>query len=140
MFWGNDDPRNVSERLEGRQTNNRAEIQAARRAIKQAKCYNYDEIEVITDSDFLFKSMTNYIHKWQQNGFRKSDGTQVINRIDFIQLLQEMDNIDCQWIKCPSHSGVYGNIMADKLAKMASTIEIGDKCQMLEIEEKISKS
>ena len=61
VYWGPNDSRNVSEPLEGRPTNNRAEIKAAERAIWQAKDHGYDSVEVRTDSEFLVKSATRWV-------------------------------------------------------------------------------
>ena len=49
VWWGENDPRNLSEPLEGRQTSNRAEIWAAIKAINQATDYGYDSIMVCSD-------------------------------------------------------------------------------------------
>lgn len=49
VWWGHDDPRNVSEPLAGRATNNRAEILAAVRGINQAADQNYDSVTVCSD-------------------------------------------------------------------------------------------
>ena len=49
VWWNKDDPRNLSEPLDGRATNNRAEIWAAIRAINQAAEQGYDSITVCSD-------------------------------------------------------------------------------------------
>ncbi|KAG9347351.1 hypothetical protein JZ751_004918, partial [Albula glossodonta] len=52
VYWGPDHPMNVSDRLEGRQTNQRAEIQAACKALEQAKDKNFKKLVLYTDSMF----------------------------------------------------------------------------------------
>ena len=49
VWWGKNDPRNLSEPLEGRPTNNRAEIWAAIKAINRAAEEGYDSITVCSD-------------------------------------------------------------------------------------------
>lgn len=49
VWWGENDPRNISEPLTGRPTNNRAEIWAAVKAINQAADEGYDSITVCSD-------------------------------------------------------------------------------------------
>ena len=61
VFWGDDDERNLSEPLGGRQTNNRAEIHSAIRAIEQAQEYGLSRLEIRTDSKFLVRSMTEWV-------------------------------------------------------------------------------
>ena len=49
VWWGENDPRNISEPLAGRATNNRAEIWAAVKAINQAADEGYDSITICSD-------------------------------------------------------------------------------------------
>ncbi|XP_033503791.1 ribonuclease H1 isoform X1 [Epinephelus lanceolatus] len=52
VYWGPNHPLNVADRLHGRQTNQRAEIQAACRALEQAKEKNIKKLVLYTDSKF----------------------------------------------------------------------------------------
>ncbi|XP_075270906.1 ribonuclease H1 isoform X1 [Opisthocomus hoazin] len=52
VYWGPGHPLNTSERLAGRQTNQRAEIHAACKAIEQAKSQNIKKLIIYTDSKF----------------------------------------------------------------------------------------
>ncbi|EEC18029.1 ribonuclease H1, putative [Ixodes scapularis] len=70
VYWGPNHPMNVSEPLPGRQTNNRAEIQAATRALYQVREQGGRNVTVHTDSDFLVKSTT----QWMEIG-RKTEGS-----------------------------------------------------------------
>jgi hypothetical protein len=49
VFWGHNDKRNVSELIRGEGSSNRAEIQAAIRAIQTAIEYKYEFVTVYTD-------------------------------------------------------------------------------------------
>ncbi|KAM8726218.1 ribonuclease H1 isoform 3-T3 [Acanthopagrus schlegelii] len=52
VYWGRNHPLNVADRLQGRQTNQRAELQAACRALEQAKEKNIKKLVLYTDSKF----------------------------------------------------------------------------------------
>ena len=79
MFWGPGDPRNISERLWGRQTNQRAELWAAIRGIQGAIQGNIDEIEIKTDSTYTIKGVTEWSKKWRKNGYCTAGGDPVKN-------------------------------------------------------------
>ncbi|OQR79448.1 ribonuclease H1-like [Tropilaelaps mercedesae] len=116
VYWGDGDVRNVSEPLEGRPTNNRAEIHAAVKAIRQAKEQGLDRLEIRTDSSFLIKSITQWVDGWQRKNWMSAAGKPVINREDFEILLKAQEGIAVTWTHVPGHAGVHGNEMADRLA------------------------
>lgn len=106
----------MSERLPGRQTNNRAEIHAARHAIEQAKSEGIKDLKIHTDSQFLINGMTKWIHGWKHNGWKLSTGQPVINREDFEALDKASKGIKVKWEHVRGHQGVPGNEAADRLA------------------------
>ncbi|OWF45755.1 ribonuclease H1-like isoform X2 [Mizuhopecten yessoensis] len=116
VYWGPDDPRNVSERLPGRQTNNRAEIHAACRAIEQAKAQGMPSITIKTDSQFLINAATKWMSGWQRNDWKLSSGGPVKNKEDFLHLKHVSDGINIEWIHVRGHVGILGNEAADSLA------------------------
>ncbi|XP_033737708.1 ribonuclease H1-like isoform X2 [Pecten maximus] len=116
VYWGPSDPRNVSERLSGRQTNNRAEIHAACRAIEQAKAQGFQEITIKTDSQFLISAATQWISGWQRKNWTLSDGGPVKNKDDFIHLNRVSEGMNVKWIHVRGHTGIAGNEAADRLA------------------------
>ena len=120
VYWGPNNPMNLSERLGGRQTNNCAEIHAAIRAIQQAKQIGLTELTVRTDSQFLIKSITNWFHGEKKNGWKSSTGKDVINKIDFVELERVMQGIKINWEYVRGHSGDEGNEAADRLAVMGA--------------------
>jgi len=117
VYWGPNHRFNVSEPLLGRQTNNRAEIHAAIRAIRQAKSEGLPGINVHTDSKFMIKSITEWIQKWKRNGWKLSTGSPVINREDFEELEEAKKGIIVRWVYVKGHAGHAGNEAADQLAK-----------------------
>ena len=69
---------------EPQSTNNRMEMIAALRGLQALKepC----EVEVLTDSEYLHRGMTQLVAKWKVNGWRASSGKPVLNRELWIEL------------------------------------------------------
>ncbi|KAM9316098.1 ribonuclease H1 [Gastrophryne carolinensis] len=117
VYWGPNHPMNVAEKLEGRQTNQRAEIQAACKAIEQAKAQNLSKLVLYTDSMFTINGITKWIHTWKKNGWKLSTGSKVVNRDDFEKLDRLLRGIEVKWMHIPGHAGFGGNEEADRLAR-----------------------
>lgn len=117
VYWGPGHPLNVGIRLPGRQTNQRAEIHAACKAITQAKAQNISKLVLYTDSMFTINGITNWVQGWKKNGWRTSTGKDVINKEDFMELDELTQGMDIQWMHIPGHSGFVGNEEADRLAR-----------------------
>ncbi|XP_071999614.1 ribonuclease H1-like isoform X2 [Engystomops pustulosus] len=117
VFWGPDHHLNVSERIYGRQTNQRAEIEAASRAVEQAAENNISRLNVCTDSEFTIKGMTEWIPRWKENGWITLYGEEVVNKEEFARLDQLCKEVDVTWTHVPGHQGNPGNEMADWLAR-----------------------
>lgn len=119
VYFGPNDPRNYAGLLKGQQTNNRAEISAAIVALLRTK--PNEDVILYTDSVYLRQSITEWIFRWQANGWRTANKKAVQN-VDLFQKLLEIQNekkehgsmVDWKWVK--GHGSVEGNIMADKLA------------------------
>uniref|UniRef100_A0A8D0L4Q5 Ribonuclease H1 n=1 Tax=Sphenodon punctatus TaxID=8508 RepID=A0A8D0L4Q5_SPHPU len=121
VYWGPDHPLNTSDRLPGRQTNQRAEIHAACRAIEQAKKQNIKKLTVYTDSKFTINGITSWVGNWKSNGWRTSAGKDVINKDDFERLAEASEDMDIRWMHVPGHAGFTGNEAADRLAREGAT-------------------
>src|SRR6516225_7970638 len=69
---------------ERQSTNNRMEMIAALRGLQARRepC----EVEVLTDSEYLQRGMTQLVAKWEVNGWRASSGKPVLNRELWIEL------------------------------------------------------
>lgn len=117
VYWGPGHPLNVGIRLPGRQTNQRAEIHAACKAIEQAKAQNISKLVLYTDSMFTINGITSWVPGWKKNGWRTSAGKEVINKEDFMRLEGLTQGMDIQWMHIPGHSGFTGNEEADRLAR-----------------------
>ncbi|KAI8598934.1 ribonuclease H-like domain-containing protein [Dissophora ornata] len=86
VFFGVNDPRNVSERLDGElQTNQRAELMAVYRALEVCGS-DTAPIEIRTDSMYTVNIVTKWADGWIKNNWKRSDGEKVMNR-DIIEPL-----------------------------------------------------
>ncbi|GIY71529.1 ribonuclease H1 [Caerostris darwini] len=116
IYWGPNHPLNASKRLPGRQTNNRAEIQAAVYALNQAKQIGARKVKLYTDSQFLIHAITDWIKKWKTNGWKLVNGDPVVNKDDFLELEAVSKGLDVEWIYVKAHARNHGNEEADRLA------------------------
>jgi ribonuclease HI len=105
-----------------RQTNNTAEITAARVAVERAtRLTTYKRIAIVTDSALVANGWA-MIPFWEKNGWRKTDGTPVKNRAEFKELeaaVAKVPGLTLRFILVPGHSGVPGNTAAHNLATQA---------------------
>lgn len=119
VFFGDGDPRNISERLSGTpQTNQRAELTAILRALETVPVTQ--GVMIWSDSMYAINCVTEWFVKWEKNGWKTHKG-QVQNRDLVEAVLIKIREREAQgtttlikWIK--GHESSQGNISADKLA------------------------
>ncbi|KAG9290948.1 hypothetical protein G9A89_011098 [Geosiphon pyriformis] len=139
--------RNVSEPLPGsRQTNNRAEITAAIRALETCP-NNYSSLEIKTDSQYLKKAIELWIPKWEKNGWKlarsaksgkseksktrkkneeSSESTRkdhIVENKDLFEQLMGLIRARTGKVKITyveAHVGIHGNEEADRLANLGA--------------------
>ena len=98
-------------------TNNRMEMMAAIEAIKAIKPKYKGKITLWTDSTYVLKGITEWIHGWKRRGWKKADKKPVINA-DLWRILDDLNQkhtIEWKWVK--GHAGIEGNERADELAR-----------------------
>ncbi|KAM7537617.1 hypothetical protein Aperf_G00000077815 [Anoplocephala perfoliata] len=124
VFWGENHPWNVSERLVGRQTNNRAEIEACIRALEQANKAGIKGVKIVTDSQFTINCITLWYFKWLENGWKLADGRPVLLKHDIQRLANQLatPELHVSWCHSPGHSGKWGNEQADQLANKGADL------------------
>ncbi|XP_060947408.1 ribonuclease H1 isoform X2 [Limanda limanda] len=117
VYWGPNHPLNAAERLHGRQTNQRAELRAACKALQQAKEKNIKKLVVYTDSKFTINGVTKWVKNWKLNGWRLKSGGKITNKDDFVILDRLNAELEVVWLYIPGHAGYTGNEEADRLSK-----------------------
>lgn len=95
-------------------TNNRMELMAVIEGLKALK--RTCEIAIYTDSVYVQKGMTEWIHAWRQRGWRTSDKKPVKNEDLWRELDQLAQGHQIQWHWVKGHAGHQGNERADALA------------------------
>lgn len=95
-------------------TNNRMELTAVIRSLEALK--RPSTINVHTDSQYVQKGISEWIHNWKRNGWRTSDKKPVKNA-DLWQILDGLaKQHQIKWIWVKGHAGHAGNERADALA------------------------
>ena len=127
VFFGDNNPRNVSKKIEGKQTNNTAEISAFIEAcnIIQEDIAKGKKVTIMTDSKYVMLCVTTYGEKcakkcWQQEIPNKDLVKQAY------ECMHRQSNIHVHHVRAHTnktdvHS--YGNDQADKLANEAIGLE-----------------
>lgn len=95
-------------------TNNRMELMAAIRGLEALK--RSCDVDIYTDSQYVRKGITEWIHGWKRNGWKTAAKKEVKNR-DLWQRLDELmqlHRVEWHWVR--GHSGNAGNERADLLA------------------------
>ncbi|XP_033644840.1 ribonuclease H1-like [Asterias rubens] len=123
VYWGDNHHYNTSERLEGRQTNQRAEITAAIRALETAKARDIKELTLYTDSKYTMKSITEWMHRWKHNGWKTAGNKDVQNKEDLKTLDGLCQQVNVDWKYVPGHANIKGNEAADSLARAGARME-----------------
>jgi len=101
--------------FERQTTNNRMEMKAVIEALGRLK--EACRVRVHTDSQFLRKGITVWIHGWKRNGWRTTDRQPVKNRElwEAIDELSQKHRIEWVWVR--GHAGHPENERCDELAR-----------------------
>ncbi|CAG8516780.1 10916_t:CDS:2 [Funneliformis caledonium] len=119
VYWGENDPRNVSERLPGpRQTNNRAEIMAVIRALETCPDNNVP-LEIRTDSKYTINAYTSWIPRWEKDNKWKTANNKDVENKELFQRLVKLTRA--------RHAGVLENEEADRLANLGAMMDAVDE-------------
>jgi ribonuclease HI len=98
-------------------TNNRMELRAVIEALRLVKrpC----RIRVVSDSIYMVKGMTRWLHGWIKSNWVNSSGNPVLNRDLWEELMRlaKPHSIEWQWIR--GHAGHKENERCDELARAA---------------------
>ena len=98
-------------------TNNRMELMAPIMALKKIK--SKSEVTIFTDSTYVKNGITEWIKKWEKNGWKSANKKPIKNK-DLWTTLNKLSKdkiISWKWVK--GHAGNKYNEMADILATTA---------------------
>ena len=101
-------------------TNNKAELTALLDLLQQT-AHLSDDLLVYCDSTYVINSVTTWMSGWKRRGWRKRDGSAVLN-VEIMKALDEAmvgRRVELAWVK--GHSGHVLNEAADRLANAAAT-------------------
>ncbi len=107
-------------------TNNRMEMEAliqplvklSKKLINVASC----QIQIYTDSVYVIKGATQWIHGWKKNGWKNAAGEDVTNQDlwrDLDEILRELKSkteLKIKWDYVRGHMGTHGNERCDQIA------------------------
>ncbi|MBL8555618.1 MAG: ribonuclease HI [Phenylobacterium sp.] len=96
-------------------TNNRMELMAAIQALEALKkpC----KVELHTDSTYVMKGISEWIHAWKRRGWKTADGKPVKNDDLWRRLDEARSRHDVSWRWVKGHAGHELNERADMLAR-----------------------
>lgn len=94
-------------------TNNRMELWAAIQALHTA---GKVPVTLITDSEYLLKGITTWIHVWKKRGWLTVGKKPVLNQ-DLWQELDRLNHPEAHWQYTRGHAGEEGNERCDQLAQ-----------------------
>lgn len=105
--------------FEAQTTNNRMEMMAAIAGLEALKrpC----RARVTTDSQYLYKGITEWIHGWRKKGWKNSKKEEVANRDLWERLLELTAKHQVEWHWVRGHNGHPENERCDELARAAIT-------------------
>jgi ribonuclease HI len=95
-------------------TNNRMEMTAAIKAL--AAVQDCPSITLVTDSEYLRKGITEWIHGWKRRGWMTAAKKPVLNK-DLWQTLDQLNRSDIKWRYTRGHAGDPDNERCDELAQ-----------------------
>jgi len=130
IYFGQDDPRNLSKRIDGKQTNNTAELCAIIETypIIEKDILSNKSICIISDSEYAIRCVTTYGEKCAKKGWNKDiPNKELVKQV--YELYKGKQNV--QFIHIRAHTGntdihSQGNSGADALANLAVTGEVGE--------------
>ncbi|XP_065180305.1 ribonuclease H1-like [Sycon ciliatum] len=118
VHWPSGIAPDLREPLPGaKQSNQRAEMMAACRAMEQAYSAGLSTIEICSDSMYTIKGVNEWMANWKKRNWVTTASKPVENR-DLWQRLDTLTNkVNVKWTHVRGHVGIVGNERADLLAR-----------------------
>lgn len=95
-------------------TNNKMELTAAIHALEEVP--EGDEVELLSDSSYVVKGITEWIHGWMQKGWKTAGRKPVENQVLWEKLYEVSRDKNIHWKLVAGHAGVSANERADEIA------------------------
>lgn len=96
-------------------TNNRMELMSVISSLEALK--KNCRVRVTTDSTYVVKGITEWIHGWMKNGWKTAQKKEVINRDLWERLLRASNNHEIEWVWIKGHNGHLENERCDRIAR-----------------------
>jgi ribonuclease HI len=107
-------------------TNNRMELKAVIESLKSLKTASNNpqnalprQAVIFTDSQYVQKGITEWIHKWKKNAWRTSDKKPVKNRELWMELDSLVSEFSLGWEWVKGHAGIEYNERCDTMVQEA---------------------
>ena len=107
-------------------TNNRMELFAAIAALRIVD--GTAPVTMVTDSEYLRKGITEWIHNWKRRNWRTAARKPVLNQ-DLWQELDRLNSSRISWRYVPGHRGDPDNERCDEIARAFSR---GDRPELVD--------
>lgn len=135
VFFGNNDSRNISKKIIGKKvTNNICELMAVilaiQKVIETEDTTSKIRIVIMTDSEYIVKSVLKYSVNWKKNGYKNKQGKPIKNMELMKKVIELTESYNVKLHHCLAHKSEpkdskkrkiwYGNKMADSLARQGS--------------------
>jgi len=129
VFFGEGDQRNISRKIDGKQTNNAAELSAIIETFHIIKhdTVNGKLVTIVSDSEYAIKCVTSYGEKCYNKGWKLD-----IPNKELVQIAYELfkDNPNVRFLHVRAHTNnndehSIGNYHADRLANLSVGLGIG---------------
>ncbi|MDP3661553.1 MAG: ribonuclease HI [bacterium] len=101
---------------EAHTTNNRMELMGAIASLEYLSGTEAKNITLYADSNYVVLGMTEWIERWQRNGWKTANKKPVENQDLWERLLSAADGKEIQWKRIDGHKGIVGNERCDEIA------------------------
>ncbi|MDO8728792.1 MAG: ribonuclease HI [bacterium] len=100
-------------------TNNKMELTACIRSLEftiSNSQFSNQPIQIYTDSEYVSKGMTEWIHRWQKKNWKTAGKKPVLNQDLWQKLLELSGGRKVEWKYVAGHAGIPLNERADEIA------------------------
>lgn len=119
-------------------TNNVAEMLAVRAAVQKALEFAIKRLTIVSDSEYVLKSITEWSNAWIRNNWIRQDGSPVPNADLWKTILQDIAilkdrGVELHWVWVRGHGdgtdNSYGNLIVDDYATIGKAYSAKGKVQ-----------